>query len=44
MAESPKSAMETDLMENKVSEVPLRGKIIRMPIRGHEIKTVRIAV
>jgi alpha-mannosidase len=44
LAESPKSAVETDLMENKVSEVPLGGRIIRMPIRGHEIKTVRIAV
>lgn len=44
LAESPKNAVETDLMENKVSEVPLGGKVIRMPIRGHEIKTVRIAI
>ena len=44
LAGSPKGAVETDLMENKVSEAPFEGKIIRMPIRGYEIKTVRIAM
>jgi alpha-mannosidase len=44
LAVSPKSAAETDLMENKVSGVTLGGGIIRMPIRGHEIKTVRLAL
>ena len=44
LAESPRNAVETDLMENKVSGVRLDGGTICVPISGHEIKTVRVAM
>jgi alpha-mannosidase len=44
LPQNPRSATETDLMEKEVSGVPLGGNGIFVSTRGHEIKTVRVAM
>jgi alpha-mannosidase len=42
LAEAPKSAKETDLMENETSRIPIKEKSVEIPISRHEIKTAKI--
>jgi alpha-mannosidase len=44
LSETPKSARETDLMENDTSTISIREKTIEIPISKHEIKTAKITI
>ncbi len=39
-----KRAWATDLLENRIGELPLRGNAVRLDFRPFEIKTVRLAL
>ena len=41
VAETLKSAKETDLMENEASEIPLNDGALEVPMSKHEIKTIK---
>jgi len=44
LAETPKGAKETDLLENETAEIPIHEKTIEVPISGHEIETVKMTM
>lgn len=44
LAETPKGAKETDLLENDTAEIPIHEKTIEVPISRHEIKTVKMTM
>jgi alpha-mannosidase len=44
LTETPKSARETDLMENDTSRISIKEKTIEIPISKHEIKTAKITI
>lgn len=42
VAENPKGAKETDLLEKETSEMPVQEKTIKIPVSKHEIKTIKM--
>jgi alpha-mannosidase len=44
MAWTPKSAMATDLMEARTSNVRVKNKAVEMQINGHEIATIKLNI
>jgi hypothetical protein len=42
VAENPKGAKETDLLEKEASEMPVQERTIEMPVSKHEIKTIKM--
>lgn len=44
LADTPKSAKETDLLENESSEIPMQERSIQVPVSKHEIKTIKITI
>jgi len=44
LAEAPKSAIETDLMEKEISKLSVKENHVEIPISKHEIKTAKITM
>jgi alpha-mannosidase len=44
LAETPKSAVETDFMEKNISRIPVKDNTIEIPVSKFEIKTARITM
>ncbi|HEY3267091.1 MAG TPA: glycoside hydrolase family 38 C-terminal domain-containing protein [Armatimonadota bacterium] len=39
---APAAVWETDMMENNLSEIPVTGQVLRVPLGHNEVKTLRI--